>query len=969
VVYGFALLFIALTLFTSAAVMHVAIDRNGGDARVINLSGRQRMLSQRLTKCALALALDPEPSASAPRLQEMQVSLNDWVRAHRGLQHGDPGLGLPSREASATIAALFAKVSVFQEPMVRAAADFLDASRDPGLSVARRREAFHRDAQVLLDHEQPFLKLMDTITYTFDQEARARIDRLQRLEGVILAVGLLILVLEFTFVFRPSIRQLGRALDALEKGQEELREVNQSLSVSLAESGRLAAVARSANDAKSEFLANMSHEIRTPMNAIIGFSGLGLKLEAPSKAHDYFRKITTSGQNLLSIVNDILDFSKIEAGKLELEAVPFNLQGVLDHVVDLFAVKASEKDLDLLASLAPEVPQTLVGDSLRLGQVLVNLVGNALKFTPSGHVQVKVDREEERDGRIRLRFTVADSGIGMTSEQMSRLFQAFSQADSGTTRRFGGTGLGLTIAKRLVEKMEGAIAVRSVPDQGTTFTFTAWFTLAMEALPAHRAPDSLRGLRVLVVDDSTVAREVLREQIQGFGFQAEVVASGAEALRRLKESPFDLVMMDWRMPDMDGIETSQHIQELPGLPAPPTIIMVTAHGREEVMKAAEKSGIHGFLIKPVNSSILLDTIMDALGQETATSLLQPGQDRVSEAGARLRGARVLLVEDNVINQQVATEILQGVGIRVDVAATGVEAVRMVDQNPYDAVLMDIQMPEMDGYEATARIREKTQHQALPIIAMTAHALAGYREECLAAGMNDYLTKPINPDRVFATLDQWLPDGPRSKGDPEPDRPRDTGPHPELPGDLPGIEVAAALHRLGGNRRLLRDLLAGLGREFGQALPDLRRALADQLWPEAERRIHTLKGALGNLSATAAQEDAVRLEKAILAREGLEPALEAFAATFSVVLATGRGLETVQETPAAGGTLDPDKVASLLEELAAQLRIGSPDAEFPLASLRSGVGEGALLARLMEVQGCLDSYDFQAALKVLDQLRT
>ena len=964
--YGFALSFIALTLLTSSAVMHYSISRNGGDARIINLSGRQRMLSQRLTKCALALAREDSFDPSDPRFQEMEVSLNDWTRAQAGLQFGDPGLGLPARPGSPAVQALFSQIAGSYGQMVQAASHLLAAGRGQLGTAAERKAAANRDALALLGNEQAFLKLMDRITFSFDQEARARIERLQRLEAIILAVGLMILLLEFVFVFRPSIRQLGAAMAALMNSREELQTLNQSLSQSLAETNRLAVLARSASEAKSEFLANMSHEIRTPMNAIIGFSGLGTKLELPRKAHDYFQKITAAGQNLLTIINDILDFSKIEAGRLELETVPFNLREVLDHVVDLFSGRASEKDLDLLVSLQPEVPTGLVGDSLRLGQVLVNLVGNALKFTPAGYVHARVELEQALGHRVRLRFSVADTGIGMSPEQIDRLFQAFSQADSGTTRRFGGTGLGLTISKRLVEKMGGGIRIESEPGRGSTFIFTAEFQLAEERTASHQAPVAARGLKVMVVDDSNVAREVLKEQIQGFGFQVEAVASGEAALRRLQEAQYDLVMMDWRMPGMDGIETSQVIQELPGLSAIPTIIMVTAHGREEVRKAAEKTGIRGFLVKPVNSSVLLDTMLEALGRQTAQALIKPVRAGASAAEERIRGARILLAEDNLINQQVAVEILEGAGLRVDVAASGVEAVAMVDAQDYDAVLMDIQMPGMDGYEATLRIRGSDRHRDLPIIAMTAHAISGYREACLAAGMNDYLTKPIDPETLFTVLGQWVAAGPREEA---PGRP-ESGSGPELPERLPGIDVAAAMQRLGGNRNLLRELLVMVGREFGASVQELRRALDLQDWPAAGRIVHTLKGALGNLSATAAHQASIALEQAVQARDAelLPDRIAAFATAFEVVLETGRGLRPA-DGAAAGAELSAEERLAVLDELAGQLRIGSPDAEAPLARLREAGAGPALRAELDLLAGQMDSFDFQAALASVERLKS
>ncbi|MBK8793767.1 MAG: response regulator [Holophaga sp.] len=969
-VYAIALSFIALTLLTSSAVMHYSIKRNGGDARIINLSGRQRMLSQRITKCALALAQMEEFGTAEPRFKEMELSLKDWSRAHYGLQFGDQDLGLPARTGSPAISGLFKQINGFHDNMVQAATQLLDTARGQDFTPQVRREIYRQNALIILNNEQAFLQLMDKITYTFDQEARSRIEQLQKLETLILAIGLLILVLEFWFVFKPSMHQLGVALAALLRNQAELEKLNDSLSKSLAETNRMASLARSANEAKSEFLANMSHEIRTPMNAIIGFSGLGMKLELSKKAHDYFHKIITAGQSLLSIVNDILDFSKIEAGKLELEAEAFELQDVLNKVVDLLSNRASEKDLDLLVSISPQVPQTLVGDSLRLGQVLVNLVGNALKFTLTGHVHVNVELDGITERSIRLRFAVKDTGIGLSPNQIAKLFQAFSQADSGTTRKFGGTGLGLTISRRLVEKMGGKIWVESEPNAGSTFTFTAEFEECLECPSAHHETDGAENFNILVVDDSPVAREVLKQQIQGFGFQVESVNSGPEALRRLGETTFDLVMMDWRMPEMDGIETSHRMKEIPGLTTPPTVIMVTAHGREEVIKAADKSGISSFLIKPVNSSVMLDTILEALGLQSAQMLIKPKDEQESEAQRKIRGACVLLAEDNLINQQVAREILEGAGLHVDLAGTGVEAVHMVDVKTYAAVLMDIQMPEMDGYEATARIREKTQHKDLPIIAMTAHAISGYREECLAAGMNDYLTKPIDPEQVFTTLAKWIKDGPRFEEESFRTRAEITLETP-LPKSMPGIDIDAALQRLGGKKNLLRQLLSMFNKEFGASVSTMKQAMTEEDWSTVERIIHTLKGALGNLSATTAYHAAIELEKGIRSREleAIGNHMATFESLLKVVLETGHTLDAPEIAPSQPKvSVSAEEFLSLLNELIVQLQIGSPDAELPLNKLRVGLTEGKIREGLERIAKCVDNFDFQTALKEVELLK-
>ncbi len=746
-----------------------------------------------------------------------------------------------------------------------------------------------------------------------------------------------------------------------------------------------------ATRSKSEFLANMSHEIRTPMNAILGFAGLAQKQDLSPKLRDYLQKIATSGRHLLGIINDILDFSKIEANKLELESVPFQLLDVLSQAADMFSQKVAEKDLELIVGASSDVHGWLVGDPLRLGQILVNLMGNALKFTREGHIRLKVEVAERMEGRIRLRFSVEDSGIGMTPEQMSKLFQAFSQADASTTREFGGTGLGLSISKRLVEKMGGEFQVASTPGIGSTFTFTAEFPLSQSPGPVIRkAPEDVKGLRVLVVDDSALAREMLEDQLQGFGFRATAVGSGESALKELESNPFDLVLMDWKMPGMDGIETTRRIKGDPRLAAIPEVIMVTAFGREEVMRAAEKTGIRAFLIKPVNPSLLLDSILEVLGRQAVSSMKGPDQATISLAEKRIAGAHVLLVEDNPINQQVAVEILESARVRVDIASNGVEAVRMVDQKHYDAVLMDIQMPEMDGYEATAHIREKTQHENLPIIAMTAHAIAGYRDECLAAGMNDYLTKPIEPDRLFETLAIWIHEAGRMLGDgvdaataPPAGREIKTPSQPvslaaaSCPLSLAPLQevmdVPQALHRLNGKEPLLLSIL----KTFLEDLPRPEDAIAAAVETgdvEAGfRRAHTLKGVAATLAITTVPEAAEELET--LLRAGscedcgeplnrLQEAMARFRALAAPLLA-------VKQQPARPegqrGDSDPRRTLQLLLEIDSLLKRHSYEAKGAFERLRPILSVAGAQEMLDSIQVHLGRMDFNGARRALQPL--
>jgi len=513
-----------------------------------------------------------------------------------------------------------------------------------------------------------------------------------------------------------------------------------------------------ANEAKSAFLANMSHEIRTPMNAVLGLSHLALKTDPTPRQRDYLLKIRSSGQHLLGIINEILDFSKIEAGKLTVETIEFDLDKVLENVSNLISEKASDKGLELVFDIEPSVVSArLRGDPLRLGQILINFCNNAVKFTEAGEVVVRAEvLEVLEDGQV-VRFSVSDTGIGMTDAQMERLFQAFEQADTSTTRKYGGTGLGLAISKRLAELMGGTVGVASEIGKGSTF----WFTARLGKGAATQRPNLLRsdlhGRRVLIIDDNSPARSVLSNMLTNMAFVADEAPSGEEGVEMVRQAakrgePYEIVFVDWQMPGLDGIETSRRILALPGLSSQPHLVMVTAYGREDVLKQAEESGLENVLVKPVTSSTLFDTIIAVLRAHQDTN----GHVEVAPSFeiARTRGTRVLLVEDNEINQEVAIGLLEDAAIEVDLAENGEIAVRMSQENEYDAVLMDMQMPVMDGIEATRAIRSDPRLQRLPIIAMTANAMAADREKCLQAGMNDHIGKPIDPDELFSVLLRW-----------------------------------------------------------------------------------------------------------------------------------------------------------------------------------------------------------------------
>ncbi len=498
-------------------------------------------------------------------------------------------------------------------------------------------------------------------------------------------------------------------------------------------------LAEDATQLKSDFLANMSHEIRTPMNIILGMAHLALEQQPERRQRNYLEKIQTSAQNLLGIINDILDFSKIEAGKMQLEHIDFYLEDILQRLADQAMFRAQEKGLELLFDLNPQVPTALIGNPLRLSQILHNLLSNAIKFTEHGEITLRIRVEQQQEQQVWLQFEVNDTGIGMNAEQQQRLFQAFSQADSSTSRKYGGTGLGLNICKQLTELLGGSIGLDSEFGVGSTFYFRLPFALQQQQRLLTTDSTSVQGMSVLVVDDNPTARDIIQAMLQSLKFCADTAANGPAALTQIQAAhaagtPYQLVMMDWKMPGMDGIETIRQIQQQAGQQAP-FFVMVTAYNRDELLEKAAELSIQAVLVKPLTPSTLLDSILTAFGQQALLPTRRVSSEQAyRQAITALQGAYLLLVEDNPVNQEMAAEILQNAGIRVDIANNGAEAIAMISRIQYDGVLMDCQMPVMDGFEACRRIRLLHPDGKLPVLAMTANAMVGDKEKCLAAGI-------------------------------------------------------------------------------------------------------------------------------------------------------------------------------------------------------------------------------------------